>query len=59
MKEFTGSFGFVVAFLVGTLIFNMLFGEKVATVYLVLVLMGMVYTNVDTFSEIMGRFSQP
>ncbi len=58
-KSFTESFGFIVFFLIGTLVFTMVFGEKAAMVFLLLVLLGMVFTNVDKFTSLIGRYSKP
>lgn len=58
MKNFTASIGFIIAFLVGTLLITTLLGEQVAYWYLLLVLLGMVFANTDKFSELLGRFSK-
>ena len=48
MKEFMSSFKFIIAFLVLTLLFNMIFGEKAATRFIQLVLLSMIAINADT-----------
>lgn len=55
MVEFTESIGFIVSFLVGVLFFYLLFGEKVTTIFLGLVLGGMVLTNTDKIKSLIGR----
>lgn len=52
MKDFTNSIGFIISFLVLTLFVTMIFGEKVATWFLTLVLLGMVLVNADKFSSL-------
>jgi hypothetical protein len=58
IQDFTGSLGFVIIFLTGTLFFTMIFDEDVTFWYLLLVLAGMVYTNWDRIAEAMGRLSK-
>lgn len=43
MDNFTGSLGFVVSFLVSTLIINLALGDKYTTYFLAVVLLGMVF----------------
>lgn len=57
MKDFTGSIQFIVFFLVLTLAIAMMFGEKVAHLFLWLVLLGMMVTNADKVTQLFNRFS--
>lgn len=59
MKDFTQSFGFIVFFLVMTLGLSLIFGEKATSAFLVLILVGMVFTNTDKIIDLMGRFDNP
>ena len=59
LQQFSESFGFIIFFLIGTLIFTMIFGDQVAFWFLLLVLLGMVLTNTDKFTALIGRFSKP
>lgn len=52
MKDFTASLGFIISFLVLTLMITMILGEKVATMFLSLVLLGMVLVNADKISSL-------
>ena len=45
MKDFYTDFGFIIGFMVLTLLFNMGFGEKATRYFLLLVLLGMVVLN--------------
>lgn len=47
MKEFMKTFKFIIAFLILTIIFNMIFGAKAATRFLQLVLCSMLVLNID------------
>ena len=58
MKQFTESLGFVIFFLVGTLLVQTIFGDEVTFWYLLLVLLGMVLTNADKFEDLVGRYSK-
>lgn len=58
LKEFTSSFGFIVFFLIGTLIFAMVFGEEVTNTYLTLILLGMLVTNADKTVALLGKFNK-
>ncbi|MNT97506.1 hypothetical protein D3C72_2398450 [compost metagenome] len=57
-QEFSNSFGFIVFFLVGTLVFTMVFGDQVSFWFLLLVLLGQIFANVDKFESLIGRFNQ-
>lgn len=59
LKGFTESFGFVVFFLVIVLGVSMTLGDKALFWFLVLILMGMVYTNWTKLSQIIRRYSTP
>lgn len=50
MREFMATFKFIIAFLVLTIIFNMVFGAKVATRFLQLVLCSMLVLNIDSIT---------
>lgn len=58
LQEFSESFGFIIFFLIGTLIFTMVFGDEVAFWYLLLVLLGMILTNPGKFESLIRRFSK-
>ena len=51
MKEFMKTFKFIIAFLVLTIMFNMLFGAKAATRFLQLVLCSMLLLNIDALTS--------
>jgi len=55
-QEFTASFGFIVYFLIVCLILSTLAGEKVTRYFLYLVLAGMLVTNTDKFTNLLGRY---
>lgn len=57
ISSFTGSLGFIIFFLLGTLFFTMAFGEDAAVWYLVLVMLGMLMVNWDKFETVIGRYS--
>jgi hypothetical protein len=57
LREFTSSFGFIVYFLVSTLIFNMVFGDDVTTAYLWLILLGMLVLNADKTVALLNKYS--
>lgn len=59
LQQFSESFGFIIFFLIGTLIFTLVFGEQVAFWFLLLVLLGMILTNTAKFTALLGRFSKP
>lgn len=59
MNDFKQQFGFVIFFIVLTLIVSMTFGSKVATWFLVLVLLGMLVTNSQKVVDLMAKFSTP
>ena len=50
MKEFMSTFKFIISFLVLTIIFNLIFGQKVATRFLQLVLCSMLVLNIDSLT---------
>jgi glutamine synthetase len=49
MKEFYESTGFIVSFLIMTMIINMAFGNQVTDMFLILVLFSMAILNADSF----------
>jgi len=57
LQEFSNSFGFIIFFLIGTLLFTMLFGDQVAFWFLLLVLMGQLLVNVDALKTLLGRLN--
>jgi hypothetical protein len=57
MTNFTKKFGFVIAFLIGTALVQMTFGEKVTFYFLLLVLFSMLINNSDKFSNLLGGVS--
>lgn len=57
MKDFTESIGFVISFLIAVLLFHMAFGEKPTLLFLILILLGMVYVNVEKFENVARRLS--
>ena len=48
MNSFFDKFTFILAFMIFIVFFNMALGEKPTEYFLILVLLGMVITNVDT-----------
>lgn len=58
LTGFTNSFGFILFFLVGTLFFSMMFGDKAAVVFLCIVLAGMLVKNADKTVTLLGRYSK-
>jgi len=58
VKRLSDSMGFIVFFLILVLGVSMLFGDQVAVMFLVLVLVGMLVTNSDQVISLMGRFSR-
>ena len=57
LRDFSNSFGFVIFFLVSTLIFAMVFGDDVTTAYLTLILLGMLVLNADKTVALIGKYS--
>lgn len=53
MEQFTNSLGFIIVFIIGTLLISMTLGEKITTWYLSLVLISMVYANSDKLEDIL------
>ena len=52
MKEFTESYGFVVAFLIGTITIQLFTNEKITRGFLMLTLASMVVMNPDKFTKL-------
>lgn len=52
MKEFYNSFGFIIAFMVLVMIFEMLLGEKFTQAFLLLVMASMAIFNADKIEKI-------
>lgn len=55
MSSFLESSGFILSFLIASLGFGMLFGERALYVFLILVLVGMVLTNTGKIISLLGR----
>jgi biotin transporter BioY len=55
-QEFTESFGFIVYFLIICFVLSLLAGEKVTRGFLYLVLIGMIFTNTDKLTSLLGRY---
>lgn len=51
MKDFTGSLGFVIAFMVMTIFISMFTNEAVTNGFLMLVLASMLVVNADKFTK--------
>ena len=57
MKDFYNSFTFILAFLILTLIINMIFGATVTEKFLLLVLLSMVVVNSDAVVSIFSKLT--
>lgn len=51
MQDFMSSFKFIIAFLIMTILFNMVFGAKAATRFLQIVLLSVVLVNATKIIE--------
>lgn len=57
MTDFINSFGFIIFFLIMSLGLSMTAGEKVLRGFLVLVLLGMIFTNWKKIDTVIRRYS--
>lgn len=57
VREFTESFGFIVYFLVACLILSTFVGEKITRYFLYIVLAGMLVSNTDKITSLLGRYN--
>lgn len=55
MEDFTKSMPFLLFFLIGTLLFHLLFGSKMTERFLVLVLLSMVVMNSSKVQDLLGK----
>ena len=55
MKGFYDKFTFLLCFMIFIVFFNMILGEKSTEVFLALVLLGMVLSNIDTVKNIFAN----
>lgn len=55
MQEFTGQFGFIIFFLVSSLLISLTFGEKVLYGYLLLVFLSQMVLNADKIGSIIRK----
>jgi hypothetical protein len=53
MKDFTENFGFVVAFLAGTLVSQMFLGSKFTNRFLILVILSAILINAEKFTKLL------
>lgn len=51
MQQFT----FIVAFVIGTVFFQMFLGDKMTQQFLILVLISMILFNTEKFTNLLGR----
>ena len=55
MKNFYDKFTFILAFMIFIVFFNMALGEKPTEYFLMLVLLGMIITNVDSLTSLFKK----
>lgn len=55
MQEFFQSFSFVVGFMVSSVVFQMIFGEKFVQWFLILVLLSMIIVNSNDFITFLNK----
>lgn len=55
MTEFYERLSFIVGFMVLLVVFNMILGTKSTEYFLILVLMGMILTNIDSFTGLFNN----
>lgn len=58
MVSFYNSFGFLIAFMVLLLVFQMMFGNAFTEYYMLLVLLSMVVVNSDKVTYLMQNFTK-
>ena len=58
MQEFTSRMSFILFFLILTLIIQMVFGDKVTTNFLWLVLLSMIIVQKDKFINLLGKVAK-